>query len=222
MFDGEPAEQADQPEEAVQETSSTEATAAVEHEEVQEGPAQPEADLPAAPDTEEDGEQLFSDVFGDGSMVVQEEVYQAPPPATEPPPAASSVGPERVRLGTAEGELHRVSIEVVQAILGEEALERVGHLLGSASVHDLQKRMRATDGRCTPMIFTNNGPEKAPTLFSGLESFAAAKNIGLAEVSVITIEPTDVGAVQGWLSQQIQTTTDDDDLIHRVHTHYDD
>lgn len=206
---------ADQAGEVVQETLPDEALAADGIEEVQEEPAVLEVLEEQVSDAEPDGEQLFDDVFGEESETVNDTpVLQPAPP---PEPAVSSDGPEKVRLGQVEGLLSRVPVETVQAILGEPALERLGHLRSSESIHDLQRRMRVTDGRCAPMIFTDNG-EQAPILFSGIDSFAAAINLGLRNISVITISPTDASAAQSWVTQQQAKRSDpDDDMIHRVY-----
>ncbi len=206
---------ADQASEVVSETSPDEPIAGAGPEEVREEPALLEVLEEQVADTEPDGEQLFDEVFGKDEEPEPEP--SAPEPEPAPEPAVSSDGPERVRMGQVEGLLIRVPIESVGAILGEPALERVELLRGSESVHDLQKRMRATDGRCAPMIFTET-PGDPPILFSGIDSYAAALNCGLRNLSVITISPTDAGAAQSWVAQQqAKPANVDDDLLHRVY-----
>lgn len=210
-----PVAQADQADEAVQGTSPSEPIAGEGPEEAQDGPAQPGVLEGQATDADLDGDELFDEVFG------KDEEQEQVAPAPQPEPAVSSDGPKRIRLGQVEGLLGRVAIEAVQSILGEPALERVELLRGSESIHDLQRRMRLSDGRCAPMIFTETAGE-VPILFSGIDSYAAALNCGLRELSVITISPTDASAAQSWVSQQqAKPASADDDLLHQVYSQLD-
>lgn len=219
-----PVEPVDQPAQAVPETAPHDVHQGEADAEVQDGPAQPEVEEAPEPDDEEDGEELFDEVFGDGQGTIVEEEEEAPAEPTvetaqpDPEPADSSGGPQEVRMGQVAGLLHRVPTETVEAILGEPALERVVHLRSSDTIHSLQSRMRVTDGRCAPMIFTD-GFDQAPVLFSGIESYAAAKNLGLSHISVVIIDPKDAGAVQSWITQQqAKPLNPDDDLVHQVHS----
>jgi hypothetical protein len=163
----------------------------------QEAPAPVEQ--PAAED-EEDGEQLFDELFGDEH---EREALAPEPEAPAGEPIAPSADPERVTIGQTEGLQYRLPVEVVRAILGEGAEERVDVLRTSTSIAALQKRMRASDGRCTPMIFTSDHPDTVPALFAGLEIMAAALNLGLSHVSVITIRTEDAGAVQSHVAHML-------------------
>ena len=216
-------------------TSPDDATAANGIEEAvdEPEPSAPAADEQSAPDTDEDGEELFDEVFGEqpepeeaAAEPVAELVAQAPAPEPEPvvvdieqevAPPAPSAGPEKVRLGHVDGVLHRIPLEVVQAILGNAALDRVDLLRSGGSTDDLQKRMRDTDGRCAPMIFTGDDPNTAPVLFSGIETLAAAMELGHSEVSVVTIASKDAGAIQSWLGRsEVKTAKREDDVLQRV------
>jgi hypothetical protein len=243
MFD-EPAEtstveQADQAGGDEPGTSLVVATAASENGEARPGEGEtPGAVEQATDEDEDDGEQLFEDIFaGEGEAEqpeqVPEPIAEAPAPEPEPvvasaPPSSepeqSSVGPVDVLLGRTRGVLHRVPRGVVQTILGASTMQRVETLRVSSSIVDLQKRMRASDGRCAPMIFTAEGGEgDVPVVFSGLDAFAAAINLALPLVSVVTIKPGDAGAMQSWLVQQrTKPAEQEDDLLHRVHAHDED
>jgi hypothetical protein len=207
-----PAEPADQVREDAQGTSpeadAAEGTGEALGGQEQEAPAPVEQ--PAAG---EDGEQLFDELFGD------EHEAEALAPEPEAEPVAPSADPERVTIGQTEGLQYRLPVEVVRAILGEGAEERVDVLRTSTSIAALQKRMRASDGRCTPMIFTSDHPDTVPALFAGLEIMAAALNLGLSHVSVITIRTEDAGAVQSHVAHMLITKPkeSEDDLIWRVH-----
>lgn len=224
---------ADQADQVAQGTSPDEATAAngIGEAQGEPGAQPPAADERAQPNADEDGEDAFDEVFGDKAeddseapanedeAPASEPAVDAEPVAPNAAPSAPSAGPEKIRLGHVDGVLHRVPLEVVQSILGQPALERVELLRSGGSTDGLQKRMRATDGRCAPMIFTSDDPEKPPVLFSGLETLAAAIALGQREVSVVTIATHDAEAIQSWLSRpEIKDAKHEDDVLQRVQT----
>lgn len=192
-----------------------------------EAPASSEA-APAA----DDGEDLFDELFGEGQgEAIQDDQVEASAPAgpqdldqVAAAPSASSAAPERVRLGVVEGTLFRVPVGVVEALLGQPTLDRIAVVRGhpSSAFLELQKRMRATNGCCAPAIFTAAG-EEAPVIFDGVDAIAAAMELGLTHISVVTVEPGDAGAVQSYLAQRRSAAPveTEDDLIIRVHAHYD-
>ena len=138
-----------------------------------------------------------------------------PAPAPETAPAAQDNGnaegkaagadpsgsPTRVRLGRVEGALHRVPLEVVQMLVAESG-SRIETLRTSPSIADLQARMRATEGRCAPIVFTMAEGDDHPRLFAGVEAIAAAINLALPTVYVITIASGDAGAAQQHLASR--------------------
>lgn len=114
---------------------------------------------------------------------------------------ASSGGPVRVRLGRVEGVLHRVPLDLVQELVAESG-SRIATLQSSPSIADLQNRMRVTEGRCAPIFFTMAEGDDEPRLFAGIETVAAAINLGLDAVSVVTIDAKDAGAAQQHLASK--------------------
>jgi hypothetical protein len=157
----------------------------------------------------------------------------APEPAPEPEAASAdqdegngdeqadgadpSGSPTRVRLGRVEGVLHRVPLEVVQMLVAESG-SRIETLQGSPTIADLQNRMRATEGRCAPIFFTMAEGEDRPMLFSGVEAIAAAINLALPVVSVITIKQGDAGAAQQHLVSRAngRPASSQDDLLEVI------
>lgn len=112
--------------------------------------------------------------------------------ADEAAPSDTSV---RVRLGQVEGLLHRVPIDDVQAQFPNFA-DRIVTLQGSPSIANLQQRMLATEGRCAPVVVTIDHEERVLAPLAGIESVAAALNIGLSHVFVIMIDAEDAGDAQ--------------------------
>lgn len=109
--------------------------------------------------------------------------------------AAPSDAPIRVRLGQVEGLLHRVPIGDVQAQFPNFA-DRIETLQGSPSIANLQQRMLATEGRCAPIVITANHEERIVAPLAGIESVAAALNIGLSHVFVVMIDAEDADQAQ--------------------------
>lgn len=127
-------------------------------------------------------------------------IEQTAEPEAEPKgDATSSTVPATVRLGAVEGLVRRMSVGDVQASLPKWA-DRIGMLRGSASVLDLQKRMRATEGRCAPITIDDTGE-----LLAGVEAIACALELDLAELTVISVSGGDVGAAQTFLASKVPT-----------------
>lgn len=227
---GKPEDPVNQDGSPVQGTPPDEATAAdgIGEAQIGGGSPIPPAVEQAATDDAEDGDELFDTLFGDETTDAErtnalEAAVQASIPVPEPEthpddlPLAPSADPVKVRLGHVDGVLHRIPIEVVQAILGQPALERVEFLRGSGSIDGLQKRMRVTDGRCAPMIFTSDDETKPPVLLANLDSLAAAINLGQRELSVVTVSDRDAGTIQSWLTQRHGNTAEHEhDFLERV------
>ena len=169
------------------------------------GPEAPQAEAPAAPAPR------------------AEEDAPAPP---APPESASAPEPsatrQKVRIGNVDGVLVRLPLTAVQEVLGERAHAKIAAIRANpAAIGDLQKRMRATDGRCAPVIFTIDGDK--PSLFDGTKQIAAAMNIGLAAIDVVMIAAGDAGAVQSYLAQLAnrKPPESEDDLYVRALVHHD-
>lgn len=142
------------------------------------------------------------------------------PEADAPAPTATS---QEVRLGHITCVQNRVPTEVVQELLADRA-ERVGILRSSPTIADLQERLRASEGRCAPIFFTMDETDEEPKLISGIETLAAALNLGLSAVSVVMIPAGDAGAAQAILASQNarpQSAETDDDLVMQVMRYHD-
>ncbi len=186
------------------------------------GASAPEELAAPPPGDQEDEEELTG-----GDVLPSDPPSEPPAPPTEPEDATDETSgtSKRVRMGPVEGRLYRVPIDVVQELLGRELQERVVTLRSSPAIQDLQGRMRATDGHCAPVVMTAEG-DQAPVHFHGVDSVAAALNVGLTHVDVVTIDPGDAGAAQSWLaqkaSQAANSKNSEDDLVQRVNSYYDD
>jgi hypothetical protein len=109
--------------------------------------------------------------------------------------------PKKVRMGPVKGDLHRMETRLAQMLTGSFGA-RIEALQGSPSVANLRSRVRETEGRCAPIIFTAAKGDRVPRLFAGLETLAAAIALGLTHVHVITIASGDAGALQSFLAYQ--------------------
>jgi hypothetical protein len=148
----------------------------------------------------------------------------APEPSPDASPAQPIAGPEPVFAGGVEGRLARVPVGLVQAIVGDELTKTAGGLR-SAAVLDLMTQMRATDARCAPVYFTHDGdPAKVPALFAGLDSLAAAMQLGLDELFVITIPSAEAPRLQSALilekRARTKPATDEDSLLLQVKSYF--
>lgn len=177
------------------------------------------ADVAEEEVVEEQAEQPAPDVVAE----VEAAADPAPTdPVVEEPaveePRQSSAADNRIRLGHVEGVLHRVPVSAVQSILVDHQ-DRIAVLRTSAQVLALHGRMRETEGRCAPIVFSMEPDADRPHILSGLEAFAAAQNIELSSVYVITVPAEDAGAVQSYLAHQANTKPTDgseEDLIRQV------
>lgn len=160
---------------------------------------------PAPP--EEDGEE-----GADGEQSPEVNDSAGPVPSEEV---------EEVQFGGARGRRQRVPVDIVCGILGREALSRVEVLRGESSIDSVQKRMLATDGRATPVVFAAGRAEnEAPSIIGGLEAVAAALNCGATHLSVIIVPSGEVGSAQShiveMMRKQQQPDDPEDDLYVRV------
>jgi len=140
---------------------------------------------------------------------------QADPDKDALPESTADV--QTVRYAGVEGFMRRVPMDVVKAVLGRELWNRASSMQSSL-VSDLQTRMRATDGRCAPMIFTVddiNNPEELPKLFAGLEIVAAAIAYGARRMFVVILPASGASFVQGMVASAYHQMKDKptDDVI---------
>lgn len=136
----------------------------------------------------------------------------------DPEPQHSPAASNGIRLGHVEGVLHRVPVSAVQSILADSQ-DRIEVLKTSAQVLALHSRVRATEGRCAPIIFSMEEGAERPHILAGLEAFAAALNVELSHVYVITVAAEDAGGVQSFLAHQANNKPADgseEDLIRQV------
>jgi hypothetical protein len=148
-------------------------------------------------------------------------------PPAEPAPQASFGEPEPVMLGAARGVLFRAPLGMVQALLSSEMADRVERLRSDRATLDLLDRMRATDGRCAPAIFTvADDAGEDPKLFDGAETIAAAINGSMPHIFMITVANRDAGAAQAYLAERGYRSTpqnpEDEDMLYRAMAHYSD
>ena len=135
-------------------------------------------------------------------------------------PANPSAGDEFVALGPIECRLSRVPLADVLDLLSEESLRRVDATLGSASSEAQRKRMLATDGRATPVIFEAG---ETPFILHGYDELAAATAAGVDSVCVIFVPAGEGANAQSHIVEMLQRqrspnqTSDDDELFYRVH-----
>ncbi len=181
-------------------------------------PARAPADPPEAPQ----GEHPAPDVVPTEATARVAEVQRPAPPE---PPELPSPGPELVLIGGVEGRLAKVPMGLVQAVIGQDLMKNAAGLRTPA-VTDLMKAMQATDARCAPVYFTHDGDDDhLPALFAGLESIAAAIQLGLTEMFVITVPSANARELQIALiharnSRSIARTSDEDSLLFQVHAYY--
>jgi hypothetical protein len=112
---------------------------------------------------------------------------------------ASSADPERVQLGGVYGTLTTMPTGDVHDRL-HILHERIEALRGSASIADLEKRMRASDGRCAPVYLTIDDDGEILGCLAGVDVLAAAMNMDAENVSVILIAQGDADAAQPHLA----------------------
>ncbi len=141
--------------------------------------------------------------------------------AAEPPVSAE---PSIIRLGLVEGELHRMPLADVLVHL--DAFQgRIALITETSAVLDLQKRMRATEGRCAPIYFSTDDDGELEHLVQGVEAVAAAIALPLSSVFVVKVAHGDVGALQSYLAAQQAgntPTTSEDDLLMAVNAYHQD
>jgi len=136
---------------------------------------------------------------------------------------APDTGDELIRIGGLQLPLRLIPVDLVVDCLGASQ-GRLDALQTQAETRRLHNRVRATDGRCAPIFFTQAKGEDAIHLFSGIRTVAAARNLGMKAVAVVIIPADRAGEVQGAVASLHTkacaegTCDDDDDMIHRAYS----
>lgn len=94
--------------------------------------------------------------------------------------------------------LSMVPVNEVLDLLADQA-GRVSLLQGSSEARRLARRVRATEGRCAPIFLTKldiNDEKEAPKLFDGLLTLAAALNLDMERIAVVTLPSGDAYSLQ--------------------------
>lgn len=132
------------------------------------------------------------------------------------------IGSEVFEIGGVSGELTLMPLADVQALFPDFG-ERLALIRTTDLVQRLQQRVGATDGRCAPIFCSLSADEKDVHLFSGLDTLAAAMNLGLDRVAVVVMPAGELGGIQGIIvamtfAAASQDQTPGDDLIFRAHS----
>ncbi|AYJ85773.1 hypothetical protein D3Y57_07040 [Sphingomonas paeninsulae] len=101
-------------------------------------------------------------------------------------------------------------IDTVLGLLGPDALDRIATLRTTAAISDLASRVRATDGRCAPVILVESEKLQEYVFFHGFDAIAAAQTLGDSEVFVVAVPDTDMNFLQGVIAGKGQATSEDD------------
>ena len=136
------------------------------------------------------------------------EPADAPPAPVEPeapdvpvaPEAAAiePVEPISVMLGSVSGVLQLAPVDEVLGVLADTFGARLETLRSTAYVLAQVDRIRDTEGRCAPIIFTGGSGEPAG-LLAGIETLAGAIVAGIENVAVILVPADSAAIVQSWL-----------------------
>jgi hypothetical protein len=144
---------------------------------------------------------------------------EAPAPAPE-----TDARSQIVSLGSVECRLRQIPVETVLGLLSPEGLRRIEAHKETASFESTCQRLRATDGRATPVIFeAPNLAADTPTILHGFEEIAAAQVCGVPDVSVILVPAGGASEAQSHIVEMLRQqrmqgqTSDDDELFYRVH-----
>lgn len=106
-------------------------------------------------------------------------------------------------MGSAVGVKQLVEVEKVLAMLGDITLDHIAGLRGNPAIASLTDQMRGTDGQDTPTVFTRVKGE-APHLFDGAPVIAAALDLGMSHIVVITMPAEHAEEVQRFLVREKQ------------------
>lgn len=153
---------------------------------------EPEADPKEGDESEDGGEEVQQPATGDGTF----------------------------SIGGIEAPLRLVPVSMVFDVLGASQ-GRVHALQQQAETRRLCRRVRATDGRCAPIFFTQAIGEDAIHLFSGIRTLAAAMNLGMEAVAVVILPADKAQSVQGAITAlhraALSPTGDEEEMLYRAH-----
>jgi hypothetical protein len=208
-------------------------------------PARKAAPKPApAPETVEELKQEIAkfDHDGDGHAGgslphTQEESVQEQEPATEPveevaePKAEEPEFPspvarltQAVSLGPVKCRMRQVAVDDVLGLLSPSGLRRIEAEKTTGSFETLCKRLLATDGRGTPIVFeASNTVGAEPTILHGYAELAAAQVCGVPTATVILVPPGGAAEAQSYIVEMVrqqnakEQPSEDDELFYRVH-----
>ena len=151
------------------------------------------------------------------------------PPAIE---AAQETAPTiaasgTVMLGEVCARARVFPLDEVLASLSPDGLDRIANSQSSAAVLKLAERMLANEGDYTPPVFTRSQFVPMLNIVDGYDTIAAAQAAGISEIRVLSILSEDVGYSQSylaqWAGQAAKLPSDeDDDLVWRVNSYYED
>lgn len=168
-------------------------------------PPAPPAPVEPAPSTESSEPESKEPVSPEPAAPEPAPEPQAPEPddaePAEPDQAEQEPSdfPIGVRLGQVEGLLHRVPIETVQRMFAGYG-DRIEAGQSSPSIAKLQERMRASEGRCTPVVAAVHEDREVMEALAGVEAISAALSLGINHVFVITVASDDARVVQRHLA----------------------
>lgn len=136
--------------------------------------------------------------------------------------------PQRVEFGGVEGTLLLMLVADVHVLLADWQ-GRLDPLLESEEVRRMRKRVRATDGRCAPIFFTNTPDSDDLSLVDGLRTMACALTLGLERVAVVILPSDRVGDAQGAIANigaaaiaKSDSDEEDEELVRRAYIPDDD
>lgn len=177
-------------------------------------PTEPEAP-PAEPPAEEEQPETAADSEASDES-------EEPKVEQDTGDEAQPADVEMVELGGVQGRLTLVPFAVVLSLLDDQFMDRVERQRTLPSTLELQERVRATEGRCAPIILTNSEKDGF-AFFDGVATVAAAINLSLETVAVVIIEAGDAGAVQSHLVRMLHAArpepSEDDEHLWRVIAH---
>ncbi len=136
----------------------------------------------------------------------------APPPVVAPVETTTALS-EAVLIGHVEGVAGRLPLEDVLGLLGPDALEHVAYLQTSKAISALTERVRATDGRCAPVVLLLNPADDTISFFHGMEAIAVAQALGDNDCYVVTVPSDELGFLQSAIAQRWGKDSEDDRLV---------
>lgn len=144
-----------------------------------------------------------------------------PPVEAAPDPAAPF---EKCMVGPVEARVGRVPLGAVLGLLSPDGLRRIEAEKSSASFESTCKRLLATDGRATPVVFEEGAtPQESPSILHGYAELAAAEASGADAVTVLLIPAGGASEAQAHIVEMVRQQrmsdqpSNDDDLFYRVH-----